>query len=618
MKTVLLWGFCLLTIITNGAFYHTKQPIIYQGQVYAALLNLNEADSTLQSKKIIAINFYLLKPDKGNIQSFESFGGYGNIKRVFMPETEKEFKLIPELSTPGNSGFCRFTRCFPDFSKDKIEVVLTEFRQFNNYKINFYKIETDLNAMNLKDFISDVYQDEVYVNRMKNTRSIDSNSLFKDQIQINFSPRLAGNIDSKEFPINKPLLSFLNNNSDFVFKVSKDLYFDILRFKANMFEYDKEKIYVFLKTYDLWFIKYQNNLEELEKKIIACTNFLKRAAKLVNLGDIYYKEFPIYPRDVDLNSCKFEFVMPNIPEGYTTKKIIGEDDAFYLANGLNIYLSNWGSMKSMNLSEAQTHPFLSRIAGNPKPVTFRVYFLLQPFPVFSDEGEFKGITAYGLKSMLYNPCSTSPLLQSDNNYMKNISDTVVKRCYVSSINYLNKYLSYNGSNANVHLSELYYDNFIEMGNWHQPFPNCEVGYVFLAGKVKKASDVIRVLCLRMMTNYKTTFQLGNKVTFKNDQSGFNYSLPITEASIKLTGNKGGYYNLEVKIPLDVYKKILASRINTIAFQCLGDPEFLIEHEFFYYNPNEEISTEVEELNTTFSINSDGDAPKLEAFLKMGL
>lgn len=602
----------------KGTFYKTREPIIYQGQVYAALLNINDIDTGRLEKQMLALNFYLLKPEKGNNKSFESLGGYSNIKRVFVPVTSKEFKLVQDLSTPGSSGLCRFTRCFPSFFKEKIELVLTEFREYNNLKIQLYKVYTNLSVMNQTEFISDVYKDEFYVNRLKANYKFDTNNLIKDQLFVNFVPRYVGNIDSKEFPLNRELLNFFKNNSDFVFRISKDFYLDLLRFKANMFEYDKEKLTTFLKTYDLWFIKYQDNSELLNRKIQTCIRLLKNAINFINLGDIYYKEFPIYPRDVDLNSCQFEFITSDVQEGYSNKKIIGEDDAFYLANGLSVYLSNWGSLKSLNLSEAQTHPFLSRVVGNPKPVTFRVYFLLQPFPVFSDEGEFKGITAYGIKSMLYNPCSTNPLLSADNGYLKNISDSVVKRCYVSSINYLNKYFFQKGCNANVHVAQLYYDNFVELGTWHQPFPNCEIAYVYMSGKIKKVSDFQKVLCLRMMTNYKTTFQAGNKVTFKNNNTGVHYELPLTDASIKLTGSKGGYYNLEIKIPTEIYKKFLSSHINCIAFQCLGEPEYLISHDFYYYNPNEEIASEINEINTSFAENSDGDAPKLEAFLKLGL
>ncbi len=618
MRTVLLLGMLIGFINAKGTIYKTRQPIIYQGQVYAALLNINDNDTGRLASQIIAINFYLLKPEKGNIKSFESFGGYSNIKRVFIPETVKEFKLDENLSTPGTSGLCRFTRCFPSFSKDKIDLVLTEYREYNNLKIQLFKVYTTLNVMDQNDLISDVYKDEVYINRLRTNNTLDRNKLIQDQLFINFIPRFVGNIDSKDFPLNRDLLNFFKDNSDFVFRISRDFYLDLLRFKANMFEYDKEKLTIFLRTYDLWFIKYQDKPELLDRKINTCIRVLKNAIKFINLGDIYYKEFPIYARDVDLNSCQFEFITPEVKEGYSTKKIIGEDDEFYLANGLSIYLSNWGSLKSLNLSEAQTHPFLSRVVGNPKPVTFRVYFLLQPFPVFSDNGDFKGITAYGIKSMLYNPCSTNPLLSVDNGYLKNISDSVVKRCYVSSINYLNKYFSQKGCNANVHVAELYYDNFIDLGTWHQPFPNCEIAYVYMAGKIKKISESEKVLCLRMMTNYKTTFQAGNKVTFKNDNTGVYYNLPLTDASIKLTGNRGGFYNLEIKITTEIIKIFLGSHINTISFQCTGEPEYLISHDFFYYNPNEEISAEINEINTSFAENSEGDAPKLEAFLKLGL
>ncbi len=616
MKAVILLGMLIGFINAKGTIYKTRQPIIYRGQVYAALLNID--DTGHLTSKNIALNFYLLKPEKGNIKSFESFGGYSNVKRVFVSETAKEFKLVQELSTQGNDGLCRFTRCFPTFSKDKIDLVLTEFREFNNIKISLYKVYTNLNVMDQNDLISDLYKDEVYVNRLKTNNTLDKNNSIQDQLFVNFIPRFIGNIDSKEFPLNRDLINFLKNNTDFVFRISKEFYLDLLRFKANMFEYDSEKFTVFLKTYDLWFIKYQDNPELLDRKINTCIRLLKNAIKFINLGDIYYKEFPIYARDVDLNSCHFEFITPEVVEGYSTKKIIGEDDAFYLSNGLSIYISNWGSLKSLNLSEAQTHPFLSRVVGNPKPVTFRVYFLLQPFPVFSDEGEFKGITAYGIKSMLYNPCSINPLLSADNGYLKNISDSVVKRCYFSSVNYLNKYFSQKGCNANMHVAELYYDNFIELGTWHQPFPNCEIAYVYMSGKIKKVSDHEKVLCLRMMTNYKTTFQAGNKVTFKNNSSGVFYNLPLTDASIKLTGNKGGYYNLEIKIPTDIYKKLLSSHINSFSFQCLGEPEYLVNHDFFYLNPNEEITAEINEINTSFAENSDGDAPKLEGFLRLGL
>ena len=159
MKTVLLFGVLLLWSVSKGEVYKTKQPFIYQGQVYAALMNFNGNDTLQNGVQVISINFYILRPDKGNLKNFEGFGGYFNVTRTFTLTNGNEYKLIPGLSTTGNDGLCRFTRCTPHFSKDKVDVLLTEYREFNNFKVQLFKVETGIAVMDQNDFISNTYQD---------------------------------------------------------------------------------------------------------------------------------------------------------------------------------------------------------------------------------------------------------------------------------------------------------------------------------------------------------------------------------------------------------------------------------------------------------------------------
>lgn len=428
-----------------------------------------------------------------------------------------------------------------------------------------------------------------------------------------YFPRWLGNIDAKDFPPHAQLQTFLLRNKDFNFHLSMDTYLDLLRFKAIDTAYEDEKVKKFLYLHDLLYLKYENNDALLAQKIKACKDMLHTACSKYNLQDIYYKDYKI-----DLNSLTANgrptALMPfdDKDDYYQTKRIKGEDNLYYTRNALSVYLTNWVALNDLNANYTPLDSILAKVDG--ADLTMRIYFLIQPSCAKDAEGTSKGVTAYGLKAVLFTDCPSKPLATIHNQDVYKIPDVVVRRCYFNALSYLNDSIKYVGYDEVINTAPLYHQGYSDLGQWYDPVGDCEVAYNYISGKIEKAMGKQVILSLRMMTNYNCTLQPGYEILFSNRLTDAKFSFPITEANTVQSQSAAGYYDLAINMPDTIVKQMIDAHVNSISFQCSGTPKYHAAHNYVLPYPNKVITRRVSNITSNFDINSGEIAERLETFL----
>jgi hypothetical protein len=623
MRAAFTLAIFLVSILSTGfgQVYKSSAPLVYQGQVYDITVQLAPADTS--GAKLVMVSFYLSGAEGVSYADFERSGSFSYVKKAFFVDanTKKSTgkNLLPDLSTAGENGLSGLTRCTLDSSGNEIKIALSNSIGSDKVEMNFSKPTSDLMPVDSKDVLPETYVDAEYLKIIRGGRGaavgvkVGSTEM---ELQPNFIPRFAGDIDSKQFPQNLQLWRVLNYNRDFIFKTSMDLYLDIMRFKAIKYRYDKETVLNFLHLHDLRFFKYEQVDTLLNKKIKACVQLLSEAASKINLGDIYYKDFTIDTGRIDMSRKPFTLVPPDPQRDdyYASKRIKGEPDAHYTANALSLYLSNWVTMNDLAANRTPLDTLIAKAGGDVKHLTLRVYFLIQPIPAFGTDGTFKGVSAYGLKAVLFKDCPATPLAVIKNTSIDNIADPVVKRCYRSAVSYLEDSIRFVSFDEVINGTVISDGDFKELGQWYKPVSGCEVGYHLLSGRLKKHPGGNAVLTLKMMTNYTCTFQPGYEVTFLNRLTNASVSLPITDATTVQSREAVGYYIFTIPVDHQALAKMIAAKVNSISFQCVGQPKYKMALRYSLPFPNKVINQTPDIISAHFEVDKDGSAPKMVELL----
>lgn len=392
----------------------------------------------------------------------------------------------------------------------------------------------------------------------------------------NFEPRLAGDIDNTEFPSNSGLKQLLQSNTEFRLKLNMDFYLEILRFRAIGYDYDARKIKNILSDYDLNYSQYSNNEFAITKKTEACVNILREAIKKINLGDIFYKDFEITLGKYDFQNKLYSLLQRDFRDDYfSTKKLKGETSIFYSSKGVHIYWANWGSMSDLAIPESEAEIFLAKIGSNSRRVKYRVYFLLQPISCFDEDANFQGITAYGLKGVLYRNCISDELRTIENNFFNQIADNDINRCYSDATIYLNSQNNTSTNNKYTRERSAYINSgAVNIAYWNQDHSeNCETGYFMLNGKIEKKNQEQCLITFYVQTNYYYVMQPGYEIKFSNTTSGANYPLVVKDIVQIGAEPDASILQLTVKITRKTIIEMLNAKINDIQIQISGTPKY---------------------------------------------
>jgi len=385
------------------------------------------------------------------------------------------------------------------------------------------------------------------------------------------------------------------------------------------YNYDADKIKSLLKEYDLNYSQYSNNEFTITKKIQACVNILREATKKINWGEIYYKDFEITLGKYDFQKKLYTLLQRDYRDDYfSTKKLAGETSIMYSSKGIDIYWANWGSLSDLVIPESEAESFLSKLGSNSRKLKYRVYFLLQPISCFDVHEYFQGITAYGLKSVLFRNCIDDQLKTIQNNFITQIVDKDVKRCYNKALTFLDT--SANGANNTSNkyaLEKSAYINWfaVNIAYWSQKHPdNCETGYFILNGKIEKENSEQALITFYVQTNYYYVMQPGYEIKFSNTNTGANYPLVVQNLMrIGGGGETASILQLEVKITKRTIIEMLNAKINDIQIQISGAPKYQ-----WTGNPvnnwDETIKTRLNVLGAHWNTN----AESITNFLKKGL
>lgn len=611
MKTFFTILFFSALINANSQVYSCKKPIIVDGQVYNVVVKISEEGGQINS---VAANFYWLCPQQTNYADYERSGGFGFTKKLFtVVANEKGVLQVSSESGSNSDPLKKFSRCIAKTSGGDLKLLFTNGTKSGSIEAEFAKGASDdlSEGPDINGYI-----DAEYVKYVTSTADLHADAKGALKLQPNFSPFLSCSIDEKEFPRNDALRTFLRRNEDFVFKMNMDLYLDMVRYKVNRYSYSKEHFINFLRTHDLKFFQYELDDKLLDKKIEACSKLLSEASEKINLGDIFYKDFKISVDQV--NGATNVFNLLNTEESddyYGTKRIKGARDEYYKENALSIFLSNWQLLSKLELKEIDSAALVKSIRDGAKELTMRVYFLIQPYPAIAGDGEFRGVIAYGLKAVLFKNCSSQVIATINNKTVNLISEPTVKRCYNNGCSYLGDALKHCILNKNINSNKLYEDGYKELGQVRTPLKNCDEGFAFLSATVKKAANDDRIISFRLMTNYDCTLQPGYEVSFLDRNTGSAIKLPVINTSILHDKSSGGYYTIDVLVDKASFDKVLNSGLNSVKFQAVGEPVYLIPHQYFYYNPNDVVSEKVDAISIAIDSEPGADGSILKGMLK---
>ena len=623
---ILFTLFLMLTVNASFAgneYFHSKTPVVIKGETYNVTINLKRGDTTKNDTGYLAIILNRICTSATDYTNYEKLGGYHTIKRVYFAEVSKD-KITPnfveDLSYDNGNVLDKYVFCNTTSIEYGLKVLLANSAGGDPIMIECWKVSSDLYAGIETTEIPYGYFDDEYINFASATeKKLASKQPSSFSLKPNFVPRFCGNIEAKEFPGNLALRNFLKNNADFVFKMNMDLYLDIVRYKAHNFGYDEETIESFLRTHDLRFLRYVDDEEILEKKITACVKLLNEAAGYINLGEVYYKDYTIELDKLNTTSRQVLWAQYDPKDDYyTTKRLFGETDYSYQQKALSLFLTNWSSLCSVVSDTIPTDAYINGLRKIGDKLTMRVYFLIQPSSAYDAEGNYKGVTAYGIKTILFKDCPTEVLFSADNKYINNIRNVEVRRCYNKAVMYLNSVIKNTELYDGLNTSWLYENNYFDLGDWHIPYDSCSQAYNYIAGQIIKTSSEERVMYFRLMTNYDCSLQPGYEIKFTNAATGSAVKIPVIESVVVQTGNDQGYYRIGVRTDVNTINHMINEKINLIELQCTGKAKYLIPHDRFYYNPNRVLKQQVKTLTASFSTDQNDRSEKLKRFLERGL
>lgn len=587
------------------------------------------------SEKRLEVNFYpVLKGDSSHGKIHYN-GNIGVIKKVFVfnqkYKNKKNVNLLAALSSEGEGLLVNYNKClvkvrngvvslglYSANGSDKVQLMLPE-------SFSYLATEDEKNAQPVNKNVTPAKQHEPI-----DTAAIDT-SIRHESAQDSSINRetyticLVGDIDSPKFPQNPRLLSFLKNNNDFIFRLSMDLYLDILRFNAASVDYDREKIVNFLSIHDLMYMRYGFNEISLNKKVVACEKLLRRVNAVYTKGDVFYKDYTmeLNRQDVETNPLVLAQNEPKKGDYYFNgQRVKGHADRFYTDNGLNVFLTNWTYLSSPAMRSTE-ETYLSCLSNKSQPLTLRIYFMVQPYGVYSKKGIFKGVTAYGLKGILFADCPSNYVCCIDNqDAIKKVQaaiDTLARQTdslavYKEAFTYLQNRIRHSGINQSVNPKTIYGDGYYPLGNWQQNYQDCQTGYSFWSGSVTRLPNKQALVSFKMLTNYQCPLQAGYDLTFTNRHTDVSFLVHVASASLTTNETSGDYYIVTAKVADDMLRKMLDAKVNSVTCQCLGSaspsPQTLLRSNV--------ISHAIERLSAPIEVNESGDCEMLSSLLKTGL
>ena len=613
---ILILSALFISYYSFGQMYRIGKPLEIKGQEYDATLYL-PADIDSNGNRFVSITLQLLASNNLNIQSDEQANNYRNLKLFYRVDSgfhnNTTINIVRELSSSSEGTFVNYTRCYLKKDGKEVKLQLSNGMESEKIKFHFSLVESDLYNVQQSDVnsVNPAIRQQI---KLKDNNSADENN-----VVFNALVRIAGSIDSPQFPDNLYLYQLIKNNSDFIFKMTMDLYLDMMRFKANNYEYNRSKIKDFLLLHDLFYLRYEKNEAVLNKKIEACIKLLREASKRFNAGDIFYKDYPIQLSKEDIQKQPLLLIKsePYRDDYYGAKRVKGEPDYYYTQNGLNVYLSNWKTLSDPGV-RTFSESFLNGLVKSKQELTLRMYFIIQPRAAFSEEGNFKGVTAYGLKGLLFRDCPSNFIASIDNKYVGKIEETNVRFLYNEAIGYLNKAVKGSQLVGKINDDEMSRHNYTILGNWHRVFDDCEQGYSYISARVLKQSSDEALITFKLLTNYYCTMQPGYEVTFSNRMTDRYYSFPITNVTVVQKADADGYYTLSIKIPKASIQKMIEVNVNSVAFQCQGVPRFRMPNSYVVPFPGAVIDVFIDRISAPIPANEKGYSELLITLLKNGL
>ncbi len=613
---------------STASVWRSKECVKINGLVYDAILSYVPNIGANRDSLAITLQFYLACAEPGNYSKFEELGTSYNIRKFYVGQpnnnASQSSQYSTRLTTRYNDGLIlnRYTWCFPTYYNNEIQVLLFTGNDNENIKIDFRSTNSTLFKPDFTEVFPVDYRDvtkiESYREQQKKYNKSESEIIeyFKKfSIYKNFEPTLSNNIENLDFPNNQTLKQLLQNNTEFNFRLSKDFYLEILRFRMISYDYTIDKIKTILKDYDQNYSQYSSNEFSITKKIEACVNILREAIKKINWGDIFYKDFEITLGKYDFQNKLFTLLQRDFRDDYfSTKKLMGETSIFYSSKGVHIYWANWGSMSDLVIPESEAENFLAKVGSNSRRIKYRIYFLLQPISCFDESANFQGITAYGLKGVLYRNCISDELRTIDNNFINQIADKDISRCYRDATTYLNTQNT--SSNNKYTIDKSAYINYgaTNIAYWSQNHSeNCETGYFMLNGKIEKENQEQRLITFYVQTNYYYVMQPGYEIKFSNTNSGANY--PLVVKDIIQIGNEpnASILQLTVKITKKTIIEMINAKINDIQIQISGAPKYQWTGSPVY-NWDETIKSRINILGAHYNSSPES----ITNFLKKGL
>lgn len=605
-----------LSCFSFGQMYHTNKPIEIKGQQYDATLYLpSNMDSS--GNRIVSISLQLLLSNNANAQSAEHVDPYRNLRLFYRVDSNYNnnttINILRSLSSAAEGPFMNYTRCYVKKVGKEVKVQLSNGMDAEKIKLHFDLVESDLYTVQPSDMVPE------NPSILLQSRQKDINATEEKKVVFGSVVKIAGNIDNPAFPDNLHLYQLLKNNDEFIFKMTMDLYLDMMRFKAINHEYNRNNIKNFLLLHDLYYLRYEKNESILNSKVDACVKLLRAASKRFNAGDIFYKDYPVQLTKEDIRQRPLLLIKsePDRDDYFGAKRVKGEPDYYYEQNGLNVYLSNWKTLSDPGV-RSFSESYLNVLAERKQELTLRIYFIIQPRSAFSEDGSFKGVTAYGLKGLLFRDCPSNFIASIDNNFVGKIEEPNMRYLYDEAIGFLNKAVKGSQLAGKINDAEMARHNFSILGNWHRVFDDCQEGYSYLSAIVSKVSTEESMIIFKLLTNYNCTMQPGYELTFSNRFTEQNFSFPVDNVTIVQNPDIDGYYTLSIKLPKEKIRKMIAANVNSLAFQCQGKPRYKMHGSYVLPYPGAVINVLVDRISAPIAVDDKGFSQLLIKLLKDGL
>lgn len=628
MKTLfrVLTGVLLYFYSVNAtaSIWRSKKPMVINSDLY----NVYLSDTLVRTDiLIITVRFDLVCSVAG-YSNFESKGGHFSTENTYAGKlnNNRSGQRNPQVYTKlynylgRNDQILKYDYLYPYYTDQQIKIILFNGNNSENIEIDFIKISSSLFPVNFQEINPYMYIDEQQINGLVEL-SRRNNGTEKEIEQIrmrfpkNFEPAIGNNIQGTDFPNNLPLRQLLQNNTEFDFELNMKFYFEILHFRMIPYIFNESHIKSLLKYYDRNYPKYSNNEFQIGKKIQGCINILREAGKKINWGEIFYKDYEIQLDKYDFDNKRFTVLNYKSSDHYLTKTIHQEASWFRFNEFFGIYWANWISLNRLQISESEAEKLLQKIGGNSRRVKLRTYFLLQPISVYDDYGYFQGITAFGLKSILFNKCVNEELAVIQNKTIPLIANGTVKKCYSNALNFLNTSAESESKLYSIEKSPFQTADMLNLGSYSQNHSeSCETGHFVLSASVKKEISEQRVLTFYLQTNYYYSIQNGNEVIFYNSNTGHTFPLVISTVSRQMTSGYPSILVFSVNATRKTIEEMLKAKVNAINIQALGKPKYNISGGGPISNIGKTIQTKLNYLGIQY--NSEPIA--INKFLNAGL